>query len=341
MARKSYVFERGNWMIHGEEVKPTTPNELGTWNPDWSKNRLGFAFWLTSSENPLTARSLVNRIWDQLFGRGIVSTLEDMGTQSEPPTHPELLDYLAYKTIHEYQWSMKSLIKEIVTSKTYRQSSAVSPELFQKDPKNQWYARGPRFRLSAEQIRDQALAASGLLSKKMYGKPVMPVQPEGIWQTVYNGESWVESEGEDKYRRGVYTFLKRTSPYPSFISFDAGSREVCLGKRIVTNTPLQALVTLNDPVFIDAAKNLANLYWKKGDQIPEKSISLMYQNLVYEPISKAKLATMLDLFSSAKETFEASPEEREKFYANSSSELAALSVVANALMNLDEFLTKP
>ncbi|WP_332911144.1 DUF1553 domain-containing protein [Algoriphagus boritolerans] len=256
MARKTHVFERGNWMVLGQEVNPKTPAEFGGWREEWPKNRLGFAYWLTSAENPLTARTLVNRIWDQLFGRGIVRTLEDMGSQSDPPSHPELLDYLAWKTMNDYAWSIKALIREIVTTATYKQSSILSPEVFEKDPENQWYSRGPRFRLSAEQVRDQALAVSGLLSEKMYGPSVKPHQPEGIWQTVYNGESWTESEGEDKYRRGIYTFLKRTSPYPSFITFDAASREVCLSKRLVTNTPLQALVTLNDPVYLEAAKNL-------------------------------------------------------------------------------------
>ncbi|MFZ9189144.1 MAG: DUF1553 domain-containing protein, partial [Algoriphagus sp.] len=206
MARPTFVFERGNWMVQGEKVSPNTPKELGAWKKEWPANRLGFAYWLTAPENPLTSRTLVNRVWDQLFGRGLTATLEDMGTQSEPPIHLELLDYLAWKTVQDYDWSIKSLIREIVTSATYQQSSTISTVAYQKDPNNQWYARGPRFRLSAEQIRDQALASSGLLSPKMYGIPVMPTQPEGIWQTVYNGESWKESEGADKYRRSVYTF---------------------------------------------------------------------------------------------------------------------------------------
>ncbi|GAB2488983.1 PSD1 and planctomycete cytochrome C domain-containing protein [Algoriphagus taiwanensis] len=341
MVRKTHVFERGNWMISGEQVNPEAPKAWGNWDSSWPKNRLGFAYWLTSSDNPLTARTLVNRVWDQIFGRGLVATLEDMGTQSDSPSHPELLDYLAWKTIHDYQWSMKSLIREIVTSSTYRQSSDISPSLFQADPQNQWYARGPRFRLSAEQIRDQALASSGLLNRKMYGKPVMPPQPEGIWQTVYNGESWVESEGEDRYRRGIYTFLKRTSPYPSFITFDAGSREVCLGKRLVTNTPLQALATLNDPVFLEAAKNLSEKAWEVSQQNPEKAIEKLYETLVFQPISSGKKQTMRELYISSKNTFDQSLEEKEAFYPGASSELAALTVVANALMNLDEYLTKP
>jgi hypothetical protein len=328
-------------MIPGEKVSAQTPKELGTWKKEWPTNRLGFAYWLTAPENPLTARTLVNRVWDQLFGRGLTATLEDMGTQSDPPTHPELLDYLAWKTVQDYDWSIKSLIREIVTSATYQQSSTISTAAFEKDPKNQWYARGPRFRLSAEQIRDQALASSGLLSPKMYGKPVMPAQPEGIWQTVYNGESWTESEGEDKYRRSVYTFLKRTSPYPSFISFDAGSREVCLSKRLVTNTPLQALATLNDPVYLDAAKSLSQKIWVESGKNPEAAIKKVYQKLLLLPISESKKKSMMQLFATAKLEFEKDPKARADFFQGADAGLAALAVTTNAMMNLDEFLTKP
>jgi hypothetical protein len=243
--------------------------------------------------------------------------------------------------MNDYDWSMKALIREIVTSATYKQSSIISPEVFEKDPENQWYSRGPRFRLSAEQVRDQALAVSGLLSGKMYGPGVKPHQPEGIWQTVYNGESWTESEGEDKYRRGIYTFLKRTSPYPSFITFDAASREVCLSKRLVTNTPLQALVTLNDPVYLEAAKNLGNNAWEKAGKNPEKAISAAYQQLILSPISEGKKKTLLSLFASAKTEFERDSKALEDFYPGAKPEEAAMAVVANAMMNLDEFLTKP
>ena len=345
MNRFMHVFERGNWLILGEKVNSKVPATLNEWNPKWPQNRLGFAYWLTDKSNPLTSRTLVNRVWDQLFGRGLVSTLEDMGTQSDPPSHPELLDYLAWKTMNSYDWSMKSLIREIVTSATYKQKSAAPAELFAADPQNKWYARGPRIRLNAEQIRDQALAVSGLLSPKMYGPGVKPHQPEGIWQTVYNGESWTKSEGEDGYRRGVYTFLKRTSPYPSFISFDAGSREVCLSRRIVTNTPLQALVTLNDPVFIEAAVHLSKLMSDHSANSPEKGIAFGYQKLMLQPISAEKQKALKKLYDRAFLDFKSNPEEMAKFYTLegdiASPEKAAMAVVANALMNLDEFLTKP
>src|SRR5690606_21471557 len=257
MERTTQLFERGNWLMKGDTVAPGTPGSLNPWRPEWPKNRLGLSKWLVSRENPLTARTLVNRVWEQMFGRGIVSTLEDMGSQSDPPSHPELLDWLALRLMNDHNWSIKALIRDIAMSGTYRQSSVNNAMLYNLDPGNSLYARGPRTRLSAEQIRDQALAVSGLLSDRMYGPSVMPPQPEGIWQTVYNGDNWSESQGEDKYRRAVYTYLKRTSPYPSFLTFDAGSREVSTVRRTVTNTPLQALVTLNDPVYLEAAHHLA------------------------------------------------------------------------------------
>ena len=332
MARETRVFERGNWMTLGEKVNPETPKTLNNWNSEWPANRLGFAYWLTDKQNPLTSRTLVNRVWDQLFGRGIVSSLEDMGTQSDPPSHPELLDYLAWKTMNDYDWSMKSLIREIVTSATYKQSSAISSELYQKDPQNKWYARGPRFRLSAEQVRDQALAVAGLLSDKMYGPGVKPHQPEGIWETVYNGDSWNESKGEDAHRRGIYTFLKRTSPYPSFISFDAASREVCLSRRIVTN-------------YLEAAYYLAEDMIKQDASKPEKGIAYGYQKLVLNPISEMKLKTLSTLYDGALAEYKSKPESLQAFFTikdkSTNPEQAAMSVVANALLNMDEFLTKP
>ena len=344
MKRETHVFERGNWMMLGEKVSPNTPKELNSWNPEWPKNRLGFAYWLTDKNNPLTSRTLVNRVWDQLFGRGLVSTLEDMGTQSDPPSHPELLDFLSWETMNGFDWSMKKLIKQIVTSKTYKQNSAISPQLYAIDPQNKWYARGPRKRLSAEQIRDQALAVSGLLSNKMFGPSVKPPQPEGIWQTVYNGESWSEAEGEDRYRRGLYTFLKRTSPYPSFVTFDAGSREVCLSRRIVTNTPLQALVTLNDPIYVEAASYLGKLM-SDSNPNPTEAIAFGYQKLMLIPISDQKLDALSSLYNNSYADFKKDSSAMNSFFkikgVKASPELAAMSVVANALMNLDEFLTKP
>ncbi|MEX2565983.1 MAG: DUF1553 domain-containing protein [Cyclobacteriaceae bacterium] len=345
MDRNTHVFERGNWMMKGAEVTPDVPEVLNDWKENWPKNRLGLSYWLTSKENPLTARTIVNRLWAQLFGRGLVSTLEDMGTQSDPPSHRELLDWLSLRLMHEHDWQIKPLLKDMVLSATYRQSSISSPALHEKDPGNKWYARGPRFRLSAEQIRDQALAISGLLSRKMYGKGVKPPQPDNVWQTVYNGESWETSEGEDRYRRAVYTFLKRTSPYPSFITFDAGSREVCSISRTVTNTPLQALITLNDPVYQEAAFFLAKQMLESGKEDHEKSIAMGYEKALVKPIDRQNQKLLEELYRFSKDDFEANPDQMEEWLERAEDrdktpEFAALVVVANALLNLDELLTK-
>ena len=341
LKRTTQVFERGNWLMKTDTVEPATPQSLNAWDDTWPKNRLGLSKWLVSKENPLTARTLVNRVWQQIYGRGIVASLEDMGSQSDPPTHPELLDWLALRFMNEHNWSLKALIKDIVMSGTYRQSSKNNAKLYNLDPENRLYARGPRIRLSAEQIRDQALAVSGLLSTKMYGPSVMPPQPDGIWQTVYNGGNWVESKGEDKYRKAVYTYLKRTSPYPSFLTFDAGSREVSTVRRTVTNTPLQALVTLNDPVYLETAYHLAKFMGQSNGV--DKSIREGYKKAVLADISEEKLSALKELYNSSLSDFQEKPKNVKEFIpfeTDTDANLAALTVVANAIMNLDEFLTK-
>ncbi|GGW47625.1 hypothetical protein GCM10007383_34630 [Arenibacter certesii] len=339
--RTTQVFERGNWLMKTDTVEPATPQSLNKWNEAWPKNRLGLSKWLVSKDNPLTARTVVNRVWHQLYGRGIVATLEDMGSQSDPPSHPELLDWLALRFMNEHQWSIKALVKDIVMSGTYQQSSKSNAQLFNLDPNNTLYARGPRIRLSAEQIRDQALSVSGLLSNKMYGPSVMPPQPDGIWQTVYNGGNWVESKGEDKYRRGLYTYLKRTSPYPSFLTFDAGSREVSTVRRTVTNTPLQALVTLNDPVYLETAFYLAK-YMEQSKEV-EMGIRKGYSKAVLVDIDNEKLMILKELYDNSLSDFIKNPNNIKEFIPNDENgdaKLAALTVVATSIMNLDEFLTK-
>ncbi|MEZ4969667.1 MAG: DUF1553 domain-containing protein [Flavobacteriaceae bacterium] len=341
LKRTTQVFERGNWLMKTDTVEPATPQSLNAWNDAWPKNRLGLSKWLVSKENPLTARTLVNRVWQQIFGRGIVASLEDMGSQSDPPSHPELLDWLALRFMNEHNWSIKALVKDIVMSGTYRQSSRNNAKLYNLDPENRLYARGPRIRLGAEQIRDQALFVSGLLSPKMYGPSVMPPQPDGIWQTVYNGGNWVESKGEDKYRKAVYTYLKRTSPYPSFLTFDAGSREVSTVRRTVTNTPLQALVTLNDPVYLETAYHLAK-FMEQGNNV-DASIKEGYRKAVLAEIGPEKLQALKELYNSSLSDFQEKPNNIKEFIpfeTDTDANLAALTVVANAIMNLDEFLTK-
>ncbi len=253
----TFFRNRGSYMSKGERVYAGTPEVLPGLPDDAMPNRLGLARWLVSEENPLTARVTVNRAWEAFFGRGIVETSEDFGMQGAPPSHPELLDWLATELVR-LKWSMKSLHRLIVTSAAYRQDAAATPELLERDPYNRLIARGPRFRLDAEMIRDVTLAASGLLSSKIGGPSVFPPQPEGIWDNPYSDAKWVTSSGEDRYRRGLYTFIRRTSPYPSLTTFDATSREQCTVRRVRTNTPLQALVTLNDEAFFEAARALAH-----------------------------------------------------------------------------------
>ncbi|MEX2593758.1 MAG: DUF1553 domain-containing protein [Anditalea sp.] len=339
--RKTHIFERGNWMVHGEEVQPGVPEDWNEMPEGAPKNRLGLAQWLVSKDNPLTARVMVNRIWAQVFGTGIVETLEDFGSQGFAPSHPELLDWLALQFMEEHQWSLKKLLRQIVMSATYRQSSDFTPELLAIDPYNRLLARGPRVRLDAEQIRDQALAVSGLLSYKMYGPSVMPPQPEGLWQVVYSGLEWITSPGEDKYRRALYTFWRRTNPYPSLMSFDSPSREFCVTRRIDTNTPIQALVTLNDPVYMETALGLALRMVKADQHQVEKQISEGYRiAMAKEEIDLDKMKDLQLLYSEVLHHFEKNPEAAEALIGKEDIKLASLTVVANAIMNLDEFITK-
>jgi hypothetical protein len=347
MHRSTHVFERGNWMVKGEKVEPDVPHILklpiaiGTENAP--KNRLGLARWMTDNKNPLVARALVNRLWEQLFGYGIAETVEDLGSQGIPPTHLQLLDHLSWKFMTEYRWSMKTLLKEIVMSSTYRQDSRTTPVLLEKDPGNKLYARGPRVRLTAEQLRDQALFVSGLLSKKMYGPSVMPFQPDGIWHSPYSGEQWKQSKGEDQYRRALYTHWKRTAPYPSMVTFDGAAREVCTSRRIRTNTPLQALVTLNDSAFVEMSIHLA----KKMEQFPgttSEQISEAYKQMMYKPITAERLTALTTLYDLTVKAYDSSTDGNLILVSNQDKKMeahqSALVVVATALMNMDEWITK-
>ncbi len=341
-ARKTQVFERGNWMVKGAEVQPDVPKLFSPMPAGYPRNRLGLARWIVSRENPLTARVIVNRFWEQLFGRGIVETVEDFGSQGSEPTHRELLDWLAVRFMEEDQWSVKKLLKRIVLSATYQQSSRSVPEKQEKDPQNYWLSRGPRVRLSAEQVRDQALASTGLLSRTLYGPSVMPPQPAGIWQSPYNSDKWLTSEGENRYRRSVYTYWKRTAPYPSMITFDAPSREFCQSRRLVTNTPLQALVTLNDPVYLEAAERLATTMDKRG-KTPRQQVTAGYRLLTHQPIPKEKLDILVKVYDQALAVYRQKPNEADsllRYGTKKSPELAALMVSANVLLNMDHVLTK-
>ena len=285
--RITKVQIRGNYLNLGDEVSAGTPAVLPPLPAGAKPDRLAMARWLVSPENPLTARVIANRFWETIFGVGIVRTSEEFGAQGEMPVHPELLDWLALELVRS-GWDMKAFLKTLLRSAAYRQSSAVTQALQDKDPENRFLARGPRFRMSAEILRDQALAVSGLLSPKMFGKPVRPPKPNmGLSTAFGRANDWEVSAGEDRYRRALYTEVRRNSPYPSFTTFDAPNREVCTLRRSRTNTPLQALVTLNDPVFIEAAQALSRRIIKEGGASTAERIRYAYlRALSREPSAK-------------------------------------------------------
>ena len=331
---------RGSFAAKGERVYARTPGALHPMRDDQPMNRLGLARWLVDENNPLVARVAVNRLWEQIFGRGLVETSEDFGAQGSPPTHPDLLAWLATEFVAK-GGSQKALIRTIVLSSSYRQSSAVTPQLAERDPYNRLLARGPRVRMEAEMVRDVALAASGLLSPKMSGPSVFPLQPDGIWNMPYNSDKWTTSTGEDRYRRSLYTFWRRTSPYPSFMTFDATSREYCTVRRVRTNTPLQALTLLNDPASFEAARALAGRMLAAGGDA--RSRAAFGIKLV---LSRAAKPAELDRLVSMYEQELAHYRTRDSAAAHgpagsdSSPDLAAWTMVANVLLNLDETLTK-
>jgi hypothetical protein len=284
----------------------------------------------------------VNRFWEQLFGTGIVETLEDFGSQGMKPSHAELLDWLAIQIMQEQQWSVKKILKLMVMSATYRQSSKVTPELQEKDLFNRLLARGPRVRLTAEQVRDQAVAVSGLLSSKIGGASVMPPQPAGVWQVVYSGLEWKTSEGEDAFRRGIYTFWRRSVPYPSMVTFDSPVREICVSRRIRTNTPLQALVTLNDTVYLIAARGLASRMLSDKSSLDDQ-LKVGYKLAALREPVDVKLQILKDLYRKSIAYYQEKPEEIADITGEQKStnaHLAALTVVSNAILNLDEVITK-
>ncbi|MCY4188680.1 MAG: PSD1 and planctomycete cytochrome C domain-containing protein, partial [Bryobacterales bacterium] len=298
--RETFVHRSGNFRNLGERVTAGVPAAFHPLPPGAPANRLGLARWIVSGKNPLTARVAVNRLWASLFGRGIVTTEEDFGTQGEPPTHPQLLDWLATEFVRK-GWDVKAILALMVTSATYRQASDGTPERLAADPDNALFSRGPRFRLSAEMLRDQALAASGLLAARLGGPPVMPWQPEGIWKVVYSSKQWETSPGQDRYRRALYTLWRRTSPYPSMTTFDAPSGETCTIRRIRTNTPLQALVTLNDPTLMEAAQHLARRSADSGVSSAAGRVDHMFRRVLARPASGRERQRLLELRDAAAE----------------------------------------
>jgi hypothetical protein len=353
----AFVRRRGNFMDKTEKVYAGVPEILPPLGEDQMPNRLGLAHWLVDERNPLTARVAVNRAWEQFFGRGLVETSEDFGTRGTPPSHPELLDWLATEFVRG-GWHMKALHKLIVTSAVYRQTSAATPALVERDPYNRLLARGPRFRMEAEMVRDTILAASGLLSPKIGGPSVFPPQPEGIWDIPYSDEKWIPSTGEDRYRRGLYVFIRRSAPYPSFLTFDATSRERCTVRRVRTNTPLQALTTLNDDAFFEAARAMAaRILREPSSSGSDGSSGADSSELQLRVIRAFRMVTSrrptpeeVDrIIASYRAHLERFRTDRDaaarvvKDYAVDEvdpAEQAAWTLVANALLNLDETLTK-
>ncbi len=346
-SRTTRVFERGNFLTRADVVSPATPAALAPALDAQLPNRLGLAKALMSAENPLTARVTANRLWEQLFGIGIVETTEDFGTQGTPPANRELLDYLALQLQNEHRWHIKGFLKELVLSATYRQTSHASPAMHERDPANRLLARGPRVRLSAEQVRDAALTVSGLLSDKMLGPSVMPVQPDSVWQRPYNGEKWVADTGANGHRRALYTLWKRTAPYPSLITFDSPSHEVSVARRVRTNTPLQALVTLNDPVYTEAAQALALRMLPLGARTPDSAtvdaaLVRGYRLALQQAPPAEALAALRTLYTRSRTYYEGHPADCAKAAGrpNASPSQAAMAVVASSVLNLDAFITK-
>lgn len=331
----SPVHHRGEFLSQGELVEAGTPAVLPGPKSAVNMNRLELAKWLVDGRNPLTARVEVNRIWEQYFGRGIVETMDDFGTQGSPPSNQPLLDWLAIRFMKS-GWDIKAMHKLIVMSATYRQSSAASKIGLDRDPTNLFLSRGPRFRLEAEMIRDTALQASGLLNPKVGGPSIMPYQPDGIWDSPYNGEQWMETKNEDRYRRGLYVFTKRTAMYPSFTTFDAGTRETCSVRRIRTNTPLQALALLNDKAYLEAAQALGRKMMQRGSL--EQGLVYGFRATTSRKPSRAELTVLAKAFTNFREKYTKDTVAAKKLGKDERE--AAWTMVGNVLLNLDETITK-
>jgi hypothetical protein len=332
-----FVRTRGGFAARAEKVYADVPSVLHPLAETELPNRLGLARWLVSRDNPLAARVTVNRIWEQYFGRGLVETSEDFGTMGQRPSHPELLDWLAVEFM-DNKWDMKYLHRLVVSSAAYRQSSTATPELLRKDPYNRLFSRGPRFRLEAEMVRDVTLAASGLLSRKIGGPSVFPPQPPGVWDVPYSDDVWTESKGADRYRRALYTFARRSAMYPAMINFDATSREFCTVRRIRTNTPLQALTTLNDAAFFEQALALAKRIVEEGGSSDRERVEYGFRVTAGRPPKPAEADRTLGWLDNERRYFAAHPEEAKKLAGPADS--AVWTMLANVLLNLDETLTK-
>ena len=352
--RETHILVRGSYDAPGEKVDAGVPEELlGAWPAGAPRNRLGLAQWLTKPDHPLTSRVVVNRFWQQLFGLGLVKTSDNFGLQGEWPSHPELLDWLACQFI-DSGWNVKALMKMMVLSATYRQSSDAAPGLVARDPENRLLARGPRFRLPAEVIRDQALQIAGLLKQSVGGPSVYPYQPAELYKGIvvaagYPGTKYVESTGDGLYRRSLYTFWKRTVPHPTLNVLDAPDREVCIVRRSTTNTPLQALTLLNDPIFVEAARKLAERVMTEGGKSPDARLTLAFRLATGHSPNERELNILRDALGKMLAAFQKDDAGARRLIqvgaAKSDSsipaaELAAWTAVANIILNMDETITK-
>jgi len=351
--RETYMLIRGDFQKKGEKVTPGTPLSLPPLAANVKSDRLALARWLVQRDHPLTARVTVNRFWEQLFGVGIVKTSDDFGMQGEWPSHPELLDWLAHEFI-ESGWDMKALLRTIVMSDTYQQSAKVLPDVLARDPENRLLTRGPRFRLPAEMIRDNALAVSGLLDRRIGGPSVRPYQPAGLWEAIafgggFSSQTYEPSKGSDLYRRGLYVYWKRSLPHPSLTTFDAPNREVCADRRPRTNTPLQALVLMNDPIYVEASRNLAQRLIREGGKSPTEKITYAFRLLTARTPRLEELAIVTKLYEQQLVRFQQNPDGAKKLVSVGESprpddidviELAAWTTIANALMSLDETISR-
>ncbi|MSR55587.1 MAG: DUF1553 domain-containing protein [Gemmataceae bacterium] len=341
--KPAFILKRGDYDKHGDRVSAGTPAALPAFPANLPRNRLGLAKWLTQPDHPLTARVTVNRLWQQMFGKGIVETADNFGSTGSGPTHAELLDWLAADFV-ENDWDMKRTLKQIALSATYRQSAKVTPELLAKDPSNTLLARMTARRLTAEMLRDQALFVSGLLVEKQGGPSVYPYQPEGLWNEAMGRPGYPRSKGPDLYRRGMYTFWKRTAPPPNMTAFDAADRSVCNVKRQSTSTPLQALNLLNDPTFVEAARFLGQRMLKEGGKTKTEQTAWAFRLATSRTASEKETAILTKLFEEQAAAFTSDPKEAEKLLgvgdsksdaALNKNELAAATAVALAILNHD------
>jgi Protein of unknown function (DUF1553)/Protein of unknown function (DUF1549)/Concanavalin A-like lectin/glucanases superfamily/Planctomycete cytochrome C len=346
--RETHLLIRGAYDRPGDKVSPGVPASLPPLPAGAPNNRLGLARWLVDPSNPLTPRVAVNRFWQMYFGTGLVKTVEDFGSQGEWPSHPELLDWLATEFIRT-GWDVKAMQKTIVTSAAYRQSSAVTPALLHKDPENRLLARGPRARLSADMVRDQALAVSGLLVEKTGGPSVKPYQPAGLWKELAGGEDYHPDQGEGLHRRSLYTFWKRTAPPPMMMNFDAAGRETCVVRELRTNTPLQALNLMNDVTFLEAARGLALRMLREGGTTREERIAYGFELATARPPKPRESQILAASFRYYLDAFQSDPSAAAKYLSQGEAarddsrnpnELAAYATVAGMILNLDAVVTK-